>query len=363
MKKELRVLVVDDDPTTRKIVTKMINKKSFAELGLDLVAIKAEAVESGKKALEMLEKEKIDIIICDIEMPEMDGIELCRAIRNSEENCNLPFIFLSSHKDIEVRLEALNVGGNDYLSKPFSVQELFTRIKKVITTDSGMSLNNDSYNPLEQTSLKQVIELIIKHQLSGTLNIDFNNSSEGTINFEKGNITKTTFEQLQGKEAIKNILSRHYIAYSFEGKTPSDIGVVSSNIIKNITMNEIQKKIKMGNINECLNDLMKVEGAMAASVVDVKSGMALVSIGSDINLDVAAAGNSEVIKSKLKTLHNLGLKDSIEDILITLGQQYHLIRFLDSTSTLFIYFVLNRVQANLAMARYKLAELESRLEV
>lgn len=128
-------------------------------------------------------------------------------------------------------------------------------------------------------------------------------------------------------------------------------------------INNTQEKIHMGNINECLNDLMKVDGAMAASIVDAKSGMALGSIGSGINLEIAAAGNSEVIKSKLKTMHNLGLRDKLEDILITLGQQYHLIRPLTNAPNLFIYFVLNRAQSNLAMARYKLSELEGRLEV
>jgi len=128
-------------------------------------------------------------------------------------------------------------------------------------------------------------------------------------------------------------------------------------------INNTQEEIHMGNINECLNDLMKVDGAIAASIVDVKSGMALGSIGSGINLEIAAAGNSEVIKSKLKTMHNLGLKDRLEDILITLGQQYHLIRPLTNAPNLFIYFVLNRAQSNLAMARYKLGELESHLQV
>ena len=128
-------------------------------------------------------------------------------------------------------------------------------------------------------------------------------------------------------------------------------------------LNNIQEEIQMGNVNECLNDLMKVDGAIAASIVDVKSGMALGSIGSGMNLEIAAAGNSEVIKSKLKTMHNLGLKDRIEDILITLGQQYHLIRPLTNRTNLFIYFVLNSAQSNLAMARFKLGELEGRLEV
>lgn len=236
MEKELCIVVVDDDAITRAIIVKMLNKKSFIDPNLDIVTCKVKAVESGKKVLEMLEKENIDIIVCDIEMPEMDGLELCQIIRKSKEKCNLPFIFLSTHTDIEVRLEALNIGGNDYLSKPFSIEELLIRIKKIILTNSAMSANKNPYNPLEQTSLKQLIELILKHQLSGNLNIDFKNCSEASISFENGKITKVIFDQLQGEQALKKILSIHHIAHSFEGDKPSDLGIVSSNIIQCIKL-------------------------------------------------------------------------------------------------------------------------------
>lgn len=108
---------------------------------------------------------------------------------------------------------------------------------------------------------------------------------------------------------------------------------------------------------------MSVEGAMAVALVDQTSGMALGTIGEGLNLEVAAAGNSEVLKSKHKTMKNLGLKDSIEDVLISLGQQYHLIRPLTTHPNLFFYYVLNRAKGNLAMARFKLSEAEKEVTV
>lgn len=119
----------------------------------------------------------------------------------------------------------------------------------------------------------------------------------------------------------------------------------------------------MANVNGALEDLMKIDGAMAAAIVDSKSGMALGTIGGGLNLEVAAAGNSEVIRSKEKVMANLGLRDKIEDILITLGTQYHLIRPLTTAQNLFIYTVFKKESANLAMARHKLAETEKSLEV
>ena len=117
------------------------------------------------------------------------------------------------------------------------------------------------------------------------------------------------------------------------------------------------------NVSNTLETLMKIDGAMAGAVVDCKSGMALGMIGTGVNLEVAAAGNSEVLRSKEKVMQSLGLNDQIEDILISLGKQYHLIRPLNKSKNLFIYLVLNREKSNLAMARHKLSDAEATLEV
>jgi hypothetical protein len=121
----------------------------------------------------------------------------------------------------------------------------------------------------------------------------------------------------------------------------------------------------VANIKEALARIMQVDGALGACIVDSNSGMMLGAEGGagSVNLEVAAAGNTEVVRAKRKTMRSLGLKDSIEDILITLHSQYHLIRPLNSNDALFIYLVLDKTRGNLAMSRHQLAGIERDLAV
>lgn len=115
----------------------------------------------------------------------------------------------------------------------------------------------------------------------------------------------------------------------------------------------------MGNLAQSLEELMQIDGAMAAAVVDSNSGMVLGKAGGGVDLDVAGAGNTEVVRAKLKTMKSLGLKDNIEDILITLGKQYHIIRPMAERTGVFVYLVLDKAKASLALARIKTAEIEA----
>jgi len=124
----------------------------------------------------------------------------------------------------------------------------------------------------------------------------------------------------------------------------------------------------MSNVEICLKEIMtSIEGSLGTALVDYTSGMALGTLGGgkDLDLTVAAAGNTDVIRAKTRTMEHLGLKGEIEDILITLGSQYHVLRPLKGRggNGLFLYLVLDRGKSNLAMARHQLKSVEGQLDV
>ena len=119
----------------------------------------------------------------------------------------------------------------------------------------------------------------------------------------------------------------------------------------------------MSDIKTSMKQLLEIDGAVGTCIVDYSSGMVLGSQGSGVDLDLAAAGNSEVVKAKMKTMKSLGIEGDIEDILITLESQFHVIRPTSEHGGLFIYLVLEKAKANLALARHKVQSIEKSLTI
>lgn len=118
----------------------------------------------------------------------------------------------------------------------------------------------------------------------------------------------------------------------------------------------------MASIQDSLNALMTADGAVCGALVDSASGMLMGSVGG-VDMELAAAGNTEVVRAKIKTMRMLNLNDQIDDILITLGKQYHIIRPVAANDGVFFYLVLDKARANLALARRKTADVEKELKL
>ncbi len=128
-----KILVVDDDPHIREVI-------SFA---LEKANMKVTLANDGKQALDNFNKSPVDLIVLDINMPEMDGLECCREIRKNSE---VPILFLSSRDDEIDRILGLEIGGDDYVTKPFSPRELVARVNVILkrTLSKGVDKNTDT---------------------------------------------------------------------------------------------------------------------------------------------------------------------------------------------------------------------------
>ncbi|VAX11016.1 hypothetical protein MNBD_GAMMA26-1838 [hydrothermal vent metagenome] len=113
----IKLLIVEDDLTSQIMLKSML-----AEYRLTIVG-------SGEAGIEAATADQPDLIILDINLPGINGYETCTRLRSMEQTCKTPVIFLSSYTDLEDRLQAYGVGGNDYISKPFDVAELLAKMK------------------------------------------------------------------------------------------------------------------------------------------------------------------------------------------------------------------------------------------
>ncbi|AZI43316.1 DUF4388 domain-containing protein [Deinococcus psychrotolerans] len=143
--------------------------------------------------------------------------------------------------------------------------------------------------------------------------------------------------------------------YIIQTSVPSSISVPSKEIEKKLLGKPNSRDILVG-------DILSIDGAVAAALVDYSSGMALDMVGSGIDLELAGAGTTEVVRAQKRSMELLGIEGQIEDMMVTLEQQYHLLYILPGT-TLFLYVVLRKEQANLAMARYKLKAAAAQLQL
>ena len=119
MEVPVRILVVDDEPDIRNVLRLQLTARGYL----------VEEAANGREALEQVQKNAYDLIILDIMMPEMNGVDACAALR---EISSAPVLFLTAKDQDADKQEAFHSGGDDYLVKPFSNQELFLRVEALV---------------------------------------------------------------------------------------------------------------------------------------------------------------------------------------------------------------------------------------
>jgi len=117
-KEKGRILIVDDDPHAVEILTRMLSREGYSCV----------SASSGPTALQTLQQQPVDVILLDVMMPEMDGLQVCERLRADETLREIPVVLLTAKDDMETRSRGMALGVSEYLTKPVNKRELFTRI-------------------------------------------------------------------------------------------------------------------------------------------------------------------------------------------------------------------------------------------
>ncbi len=376
---------------------------------------------TGEAALARIQSGPVDLLVADVRMPGMSGIDLIVAAR--AEHPRLPVVVMTAFQTPDIQ-RIVGTPYTGFLEKPFEFERLLELVEEALTPQPvGFS------GAISVSTLPDIVQLYVLSSATGMLVVN-HRTGEGRLWFDRGAVLHAVTATARGDAAFHEIMMwsggefrmrigakapertiesdwqelliescrridekqrREELGGAFPDEQPTatrgwsqappapdsdvdaffdqftveDASPPTTRTSTTTTTTTTTTTEDTMNIKDSLAKLNQLDGFIGAALVDSDSGMLLGAEGggSVINLEVAAAGNTEVVRAKRKAMTNLALKDGIEDILITLGKQYHLIRPLRARPAIFFYVAVDRSRANLAMARIALADVEKELTI
>jgi CheY-like chemotaxis protein/predicted regulator of Ras-like GTPase activity (Roadblock/LC7/MglB family) len=392
-----QLLVVDDEEELLWSVSQRLRKER--------PAYRVSTATSGHDALDLLARTPFDVLVADLRMPAMSGMDLVLAARSLFPR--LPVIVMTAYPSREIREKVIEGGAIEFLEKPFDFGHFVGALERAVTRGKvGFS------GAILVQTLPDIIQLYALSNSTGALEVQRPDRS-GTIWFDRGIIPHAVAGSKTGASAFYEIMTWQGGSFSMRAGEVTQERTISAPWMELLmeacrlsdedsrsapaadpestdgelhsgwtlappalptnrppdgtstpptgleTNTQEGTVIHMANYKDSLSKLDSLDGFIGACLCDSESGMVLATEGGGpLNLEVAGATNSEVVRAKRKAAKALNLKDDIEDILITLGKQYHLVRPLKTKPNVFFYLALDRTRSNLGMARITLADVE-----
>lgn len=232
-----KILIVDDNPHVLRLLNITLSK---AAENYEIVQ-----ASNGEEALEIANRLLPDLIISDVMMPKMDGIELCWMIRDNSKVPMVPFIFLTSFEDQETAIRGFRAGADDYLNKPIDRKKLLTRARELLNrggtlkevekhTDDRKGFSGD----LDDLSIVELVQMLNLNKKSGVLKIQ--SSEKGAIYLKDGHLWATTYQNKTGEDAFYSLVAETKGTFDFE-----IMDVDQESNIDNSTMNVIMEACRI----------------------------------------------------------------------------------------------------------------------
>ncbi len=362
------LLLVEDDEFVRLALTRALNRT-----GVFTVT----PAEHGARALELLAEQRVDAILTDLQMPVMDGLALLGGLL--ERGIRTPVAVMTGQRitpELADRLHAYGIAAA--FSKPVDISALADELQR--------SLSPATVGRIMGVTLFGFLQLLEVERKTGLIVVS-SSGEEGRLYFDRGALVHGETRRLRGVAAVHEIVGwpdpKLEIFYKRTSRERT-IEVPLQHLLMEAARLLDERGRSPGGaeddegadrggstedagttsaVRSSLEEAMQIEGALGVALVDGASGMSLGTAGGSANLNVelAGAGAADFVRAKLRVLAALGMKDTIEDVMITLGKQYYLIRFLGPELNVFLYLVLDRERSNLGMARHRLATIARRI--
>lgn len=207
-----KILIVDDNPSVLKLLNISLSKAGYNIVEAD----------NGETAFEVANREYPDLIISDIMMPQMDGIELCWMIRESSKVPLVPFIFLTSFDDSEMEIRGFRAGADEYLSKPIDRKELLDRVADLLKRTGKLKNIEKTSNKkkafsgdLNELSIVELVQMLNLNKKSGILTID-SDKIKGEIYLREGHLIGAKTYNKAGEEAFYDLVALEKGTFNFE---------------------------------------------------------------------------------------------------------------------------------------------------
>jgi len=339
---EKNVLLVDDDPITIELMKAYLESEGFSVI----------TASEGSEAIEKINSESVplSIVVSDVNMPVMDGYQLCRSIRANNVNAQVPFVFVSGNTSLEEKLEGYAAGGNDYITKPVEPKELALKLNQIISTQlKEQNLNQrlqdsqkTAFQAMSYTSLLgQVLQFVQKSMSAHTLNdlastifgvtnsLGLNCVLQFRTNDEMHDFSSTGVVSPLESDVIKMTTKKGRI-YDFNSRTVFNHDDFSI-LIKNMP---IENAERYGNLKDALGNLCNVIESrtkfLLANDLTAKKDQILAKVNSIVyyvekSLDEIQAENVSAIQKMINKLEDamisLGLTENQEDKMRTICKE------------------------------------------
>ena len=373
-----KVLIVDDEPAVLFALSEALADRRRG--------VKVATAANGSEAVAILESEKVDLVVTDLRMPEMDGFELLAWLRRGFPH--LPVIVMTAFGAETVsRLD----GALEVLEKPFDVGELKRKVADLMRQTVKGRVENISL-----ASFLQLLELERKTCTLTVTSVDRN----GRLFFRGGRLVGAETDGLDGADAALEIVTWEHADVEIsdvctvkdpevegglrylllegmrlkderERHAPRPLGIaqetdaaIDSLLSSNAgTVREPEDPRATETIREALEQGRTLEGSLATLLVETATGnLIAAAIGAKgVDVEVAAAATAELARQKPRVEERIGLKDTFNEVLLTSTRRYYLLRPVGSDGRTFLLLVLDRAKANLTAAQEGLAAIERAL--